>query len=159
MHVEQRGDEPAELFWLCQSLMKAGIAVRGGGVFRGSALILEACAALWAAVIWCLKQMPETAHGQLLQTSRWTDDGDAGSSLTQTCALHFIGRHSSAAEECTGSRLHSPSRARRASGCCNRTAAGSRVWDKTRDTAESAVYIKCLYLETRACFSSFIGNT
>lgn len=131
---------------------------RGG--LRGSALILEAWAALWAAVIWSPKQTPETALGQLLQTSRWTDDGDAGSSpLTQTCALHFIGQHSSDGEECTGSRSHASSRARRVASCYNGPAAGSRVSDKTWDMAESCVYIKCLYLETRTCFSSFIGNT
>lgn len=143
-------------FWLHRSLL--GSLSEGG--LRGSALILEAWAALWAAVIWSPKQTPETARGQLLQTSRWTDDGDAGSSpLTQTCALHFIGQHSSDGEECTGSRSHASSRARRVASCYNGPAAGSRVSDKTWDMAESCVYIKCLYLETRTYFSSFIGTT
>lgn len=65
----------------------------------------------------------QVSLGRLLQTSRWVDDGDAGSCLlTQTCALHFIGWHfsdgdSSRRLECGGSLSQASTKMRQTASC------------------------------------------
>ncbi len=113
-------------FRLYQALMKVGMDVRGGSEEMpwSAKPALNYGPGSAASGAWN-RQVPLAgdARGQLLQTSRWMDDADAGSSaLTQTCALHFIGWHysdrdSSRRLECRGSQSQASTKMRQTASC------------------------------------------